>query len=107
MKKMYIFTGFDMDKPSFPKQLLDTSREIEILLRHGLNQAEKKRKEPKLLFTNTNRSLQIGSSAQDVLSELGSPSAVYFKENDKMKIHAQPENKADEKTIAAGVRNLM
>mmetsp|Transcript_28431 Transcript_28431/g.45774 ORF Transcript_28431/g.45774 Transcript_28431/m.45774 type:complete len:417 (-) Transcript_28431:1884-3134(-) len=45
-----------------------------------------------LQFLRRHRNLRIGSSVQDVLSELGQPSRIYFKHDNRMKIHAAGED---------------
>mmetsp|Transcript_801 Transcript_801/g.970 ORF Transcript_801/g.970 Transcript_801/m.970 type:complete len:451 (+) Transcript_801:235-1587(+) len=93
LKKMYIFGGFDLNKPSLPKEDINSQLEIKLLLRRDCTVDGKPTlEEPALVFSNSKQALRIGSSVQDVLSELGSPSSVHFKENDKMKIHALRAN---------------
>lgn len=41
-----------------------------------------------ILFPQRSRKLEIGSSVQDVIYELGEPSRVYFKQDKRMQIHA-------------------
>eukprot|EP01100_Stratorugosa_tubuloviscum_P004572 TRINITY_DN2149_c2_g1_i2.p1 TRINITY_DN2149_c2_g1~~TRINITY_DN2149_c2_g1_i2.p1 ORF type:complete len:433 (-),score=132.97 TRINITY_DN2149_c2_g1_i2:70-1368(-) len=45
-----------------------------------------------ILFSKRNRIIDFDSSVQDVLSELGPPNHVYYKEEDKMRIHSGQGN---------------
>ncbi|KAL9653855.1 hypothetical protein ABK040_012916 [Willaertia magna] len=104
---IYLFHGHDLKKPKLPPTTLTT------IVNNNINDAEqnieKKKNQMKkklseeidfyfepievflgkyILFKNRNKKVKFGYSTQDVLMILGPPDRVYYKRNDKLKIHA-------------------
>jgi hypothetical protein len=76
--RIYIYNGQTLSSPSLP-QLPPSSLYFEpVIVTVGSG----------LFFTKRNASLGFDSSPQDVISELGPPTRVYYKEEDKMRIHS-------------------
>eukprot|EP01137_Pigoraptor_chileana_P016156 Opistho-2@72748 len=48
-----------------------------------------------LYFTRRRRAISFGDSCQDVISEIGPPSKIFYKDEDKMKIHARAGSTED------------
>jgi len=77
--RIYLYFGSDMKSPPELPPLLPNSlyfEEIIVKLSQGI------------YFTKRQQLIDFTSTTQDVLSILGSPSRVFFKEEDKMKIHS-------------------
>jgi hypothetical protein len=80
--RIYIYNGSSLSAPTLP-QLAPTSLYFEpVVVNIGSG----------LFFTKRNASLGFDSSPQDVISELGPPTRVYYKEEDKMRIHSVSSN---------------
>lgn len=80
--RIFIYNGQALSAPSLP-QLPPSSLYFEpvtVTLGAGLS------------FTKRNSTLGFESSPQDVISELGPPTRVYYKEEDKMRIHSLSSN---------------
>jgi len=76
--RLYLYFGSDMKSPpELPPPLQNSIyfEEVVVTISQGIT------------FSKRQHSLDFNSTTQDVLSILGAPSRVFFKEEDKMKIH--------------------
>eukprot|EP01103_Thecamoeba_quadrilineata_P012684 TRINITY_DN3325_c0_g1_i1.p1 TRINITY_DN3325_c0_g1~~TRINITY_DN3325_c0_g1_i1.p1 ORF type:complete len:376 (-),score=48.56 TRINITY_DN3325_c0_g1_i1:128-1255(-) len=76
--RIVVYSGEDFNQPLLPhiNESSNYLEKVQVIVPKGLK------------FTKRNCWVYFGSSTQDVLSLLGPPSQVYFKQEDKLKIHS-------------------
>lgn len=81
LERLFVYSGFDVNFPVLPQ--LNESKECLQSVRVSLQETG-----ASLEVKGRKNALFINATVQDVLTELGSPNEVYFKEDDKMLIHS-------------------
>eukprot|EP01027_Heterolobosea_sp_BB2_P011029 GEZU01016092.1.p1 GENE.GEZU01016092.1~~GEZU01016092.1.p1 ORF type:complete len:150 (-),score=19.66 GEZU01016092.1:19-468(-) len=86
-KGICIYRGHSVDMPVLPDLPTNSTYFEEVLVMLG----------QELVFKKRNKVIRFKDTPQDVISEIGKPSKIFYKEHDKLRIHATD----DEETAGA------
>jgi len=84
--RVYIYAGKDWTESVFPSsknELIDGFEELNINENFELN------------FPKKNVDIKLGMQSQDIIGDIGSPSNIYYKNEDKMSIHSSNKDKEE------------
>ena len=81
LSRLFVYSGFDVNVPVLPplKDEVASGQPTRVFIQESGTSIEVNGKKGALL---------LGATLQDVQTELGTPAKVYFKEDDKMRIHS-------------------
>lgn len=100
LARLFVYSGFDLNVPVLPP-LQETDKfaanPVRVFVRESGTVVE---------VGGRKNAIYLGASVQDVQTELGSPTEVYFKEDDKMLIHSPQTRGIRVDADAAGVSKV-